>query len=72
MMTVACFFGALAAQFYFWVLWSDPFAAGHEWDQLKWVIGLFVVGILFYFFMKFMRQRQGVDVTLAFKEIPIE
>jgi APA family basic amino acid/polyamine antiporter len=72
MMTVACFFGALAAQFYFWNLWMDPFAAGHEWDQLKWVVGLFVIGILFYFFMKFYRRSQGVDVTLAFKEIPIE
>ena len=71
-MSVACFFGALAAQFYFWVLWSDDFAAGHDWDQLKIVFGVFVIGILFYFAMKAIRRSQGVDVTLAFKEIPIE
>jgi basic amino acid/polyamine antiporter, APA family len=72
MMSVACFFGACAAQFYFWALWSDPVAAGHDWEQLRIVVGVFVIGILFYFFMKYLRKSQGVDVTLAFKEIPIE
>lgn len=72
MMTVACFLGACAAQFYFWVLFFDDFAAGHQRDQVLIVAGVFVIGILFYFLMKFYRRSQGVDVTLAFKEIPIE
>jgi hypothetical protein len=33
---------------------------------------VFVLGFAFYYVMKFIRQSQGVDVTLAFKEIPIE
>lgn len=71
-MSVACFFGALAAQFYFWTLFFDPVAAGHQTNQLIIVAGVFAIGVLFYFAMKAYRRAQGVDVTLAFKEIPIE
>ncbi|MDH3690245.1 MAG: amino acid permease [Gammaproteobacteria bacterium] len=72
MMTVACALGFLASQFYFWTLWSDPVAAGHDPQQLAIVAGVFVIGFAFYFVMKMLRKSQGVDVTLAFKEIPIE
>ena len=71
-MTVACALGFLASQFYFWVLFSDPVAAGHQTNQVIIVAGVFVIGILFFFFMKAYRRSQGVDVSLAFKEIPIE
>lgn len=72
MMTVACALGCAAAQFYFWTLFLDPNAAGHETQQLIIVGGVFVAGLVFYFVMKQIRKAQGVDVTLAFKEIPIE
>ena len=72
MMTVACALGFLASQFYFWTLWSDPIAAGHDPQQLAIVAGVFIIGFAFYFTMKLIRKSQGVDVTLAFKEIPIE
>ena len=72
MMTVACALGTAGSQFYFWTLWSDPVAAGHDPVQLALVGGLFVIGIVFYFVMKGIRASQGIDVTLAFKEIPIE
>jgi hypothetical protein len=36
------------------------------------VAGVFIIGFAFYFVMKQIRKAQGVDVTLAFKEIPIE
>ncbi|HXG78212.1 MAG TPA: amino acid permease [Methyloceanibacter sp.] len=71
-MSVACFFGFVAAQFYFWTLFSDPNAAGHDPTQVAIVAGVFVLGLVFYYVMKMIRQSQGVDVTLAFKEIPIE
>lgn len=71
-MTVMCFLGFVASQFYFWNLWNDPVAAGHEPTQLAIVGGVFVIGLAFYFYFKALRKSQGVDVTLAFKEIPIE
>ena len=72
MMTVGCGLGFLASQFFFWNLFFDENAAGHAPDQLRIVAGVFVIGVVFYFGMKLIRKSQGVDVTLAFKEIPIE
>jgi amino acid transporter len=71
-MTVACFLGFIAAQFYFWTLYFDPNAAGHDPTQVMIVAGVFVLGFVFYYVMKMVRRSQGIDVTLAFKEIPIE
>jgi APA family basic amino acid/polyamine antiporter len=71
-MTVGCFLGFIAAQFYFWTLFFDPNAAGHDPTQVMIVAGVFVLGLAFYFIMKMIRRSQGIDVTLAFKEIPIE
>jgi amino acid transporter len=71
-MTVGCFLGFIAAQFYFWTLFSDPNAAGHDPTQVMIVAGVFLLGFVFYYVMKFIKRSQGIDVTLAFKEIPIE
>ena len=72
MMTVACTLGFIAAQFYFWTLFLDEIAAGHDPQQVAIVGGVFGIGLVFYFVMKQIRKSQGVDVTLAFKEIPVE
>ena len=56
LMTFACSIGFVAAVFYFFVLFFDDFAAG----------------LAFFLGMKAYRRSQGVDVNLAFKEIPIE
>jgi len=72
LMTVGCAVGFLGSQFYFWTLFFDDIAAGHKPDQLALVFGLFVIGIVFFFIMKVYRKGQGIDVNLAFKEIPIE
>jgi amino acid transporter len=71
-MTVACFLGFIATQFYFWTLYFDPNAAGHDPTQVMIVAGVFVLGFAFYYIMKLIKRSQGIDVTLAFKEIPIE
>jgi basic amino acid/polyamine antiporter, APA family len=71
-MTVGCFLGFIAAQFYFWTLFFDPNAAGHDPTQVMIVAGVFVLGLAFYYIMKLIKRSQGIDVTLAFKEIPIE
>ena len=72
LMSVACFLGFIAAQFYFWTLYFDPNAAGHDPTQVMIVAGVFVLGFAFYYIMKMIKRSQGIDVTLAFKEIPIE
>jgi basic amino acid/polyamine antiporter, APA family len=71
-MTVGCGLGAVAAFFYFFNLFFDDFAAGHGSHSLTVLIGWFAGGFVIFWIMKFVRRQQGVDVDLAFKEIPVE
>ena len=71
-MSVACALGAAAAFFYFFNLFFDDFAAGHARHSMSVLIGWFVGSFILYWIMWFIRRRQGVNVDLAFKEIPIE
>jgi amino acid transporter len=72
LMTVACGLGFLASLFYLVSLYFDDIAAGHAWWQMQIVLGIFVVAAIFFFVMKYYRASQGIDINLAFKEIPIE
>ena len=71
-MTVACALGSAAAFFFFFDLFFDSFAAGHSRHSLSVLIGWFVGAFVLFWVMKLLRRRQGVDVDLAFKEIPVE
>jgi amino acid transporter len=73
--------GALTVAFFvvaFVLLWRDRNAAGPLFDSTHvttefWIItGTVVAGALWYVGNKFYRRRQGVDIDLAFKQIPIE
>lgn len=71
-MSLACGLGAIAAFLFFFDLFFDNFAAGHTRNSLSVLIGWFVGGFVIFWIMKLVRLRQGVNVDLAFKEIPIE
>jgi basic amino acid/polyamine antiporter, APA family len=71
-MSVACGLGAAAAFFFFFDLFFDDFAAGHARHSMSVLIGWFVGAFCIYWIMWVIRRRQGVNVDLAFKEIPIE
>jgi amino acid transporter len=77
--------GALSVAFFglsLVLLWRDPNAAGPLLDVHKslgdqptefWIIGgTIVFGIVWYIGNKIYRRRKGVDVDLAFQQIPIE
>jgi basic amino acid/polyamine antiporter, APA family len=72
LMTVACASGFVASVAYFFFLFFDDFAAGHNLGRLAIMAGCFVGGFVFFQVMKAFRKSQGVDVDLAFKQIPIE
>jgi amino acid transporter len=72
LMTVSCGLGFIAATFYFFVLFFDDFAAGHNAGRLAIMAGCFAGGFIFFQVMRAIRKSQGVDVDLAFKQIPIE
>jgi hypothetical protein len=72
--------GALSTAFFvlaFVLLWRDDNAAGpllgHAHRTELWiVVGTLVAGVGWYVGNLVYRRRQGVDIELAFKQIPIE
>lgn len=64
--------------FAFVLLWRDPIAAGrmvdfHHTTREFWItVGVAIFGIVWYVGMKMYRRSQGIDVGLAFRQIPIE
>ncbi|HEX7313625.1 MAG TPA: amino acid permease [Pyrinomonadaceae bacterium] len=72
LMSVMNFFASLGLLLMIVLLFTDPVAAGHDFKSLATITGVFALGIVWYYVMKFIRKRQGIDVTLAFKQIPIE
>jgi amino acid transporter len=71
-MSVVCFFGFVFMSWACYNLLIDPVAAGHDPVQLAIAGAVVVAGLAFYFVMKAIRRSQGVDITQAFKEIPVE
>jgi APA family basic amino acid/polyamine antiporter len=71
-MSVACGLGTIAAFAFFVDLFQDNFAAGHSRNSLITLIGWFVGGFVIFWIMKLLRRSQGVNVDLAFREIPVE
>lgn len=72
LMSVLCGLGTIGAALYFVLTYMDNFAAGHEPKRLAVLVGCFVVGAAWFFVTVKLRRRQGIDMSLAFKEIPIE
>lgn len=73
--------GTVATAFFVWaffLLWNDPISAGPLFSSEgvstgAWiVVAVTVFAALWYVGMKIYRRRQGIDVDLAFREIPIE
>ena len=73
--------GGIAAAFMgyaFWLLWEDANAAGPLIKPSKmpveaWItLGAIVVGTAWYLGAKAYRRRRGINISLAFQQIPIE
>jgi amino acid transporter len=62
----------------FWLLWEDPNAAGPLIKPSKmpveaWItLGAVVAGTAWYLAAKAYRRRRGINISLAFQQIPIE
>ena len=72
LITISGLLGTAAFAYVIYLLWNDPVAAGHTNLSLEVQLGLFAAGLIAYFAVKYVRARRGVDVTYAFKEIPVE
>jgi len=50
----------------------DPVAAGGTTSSLIFVFSQIILGFLIFFAAKLFRKRQGIDIDLAYREIPSE
>jgi amino acid transporter len=73
--------GALSLAFFalvLYLLWNDPIAAGpmftldHLSREFWLVLGVVVFGVAWFVGNRLYRRRQGIDVDLAFRQLPIE
>jgi amino acid transporter len=73
--------GAISAVFMavmFYLLWNDAIAAGPLFKPSKmpvefWItLGAVVIGTGWYVWVKAYRKRRGINIRLAFQQIPIE
>ncbi len=73
--------GAISAAFFavmFVLLWNDTVAAGPLFNPSKmpvefWItLAAVVLGTAWYLFIKAYRKRRGINIRLAFQQIPIE
>lgn len=71
-MSVFCAIGAFALGFDAYLLWNDPLAAGHSAKSLIAIGITFAAGFIFHVVMKQYRKHQGIDISRAYKEIPVE
>lgn len=71
-MSLACGAGALSLAFIVYLLWNDEVAAGHSPKSLAVIAATFALGFAFYLAVNAWRKRQGIDISRAFKEIPVE
>jgi amino acid transporter len=77
-MPVAGLISAAFAAVMIWLLWEDPIAAGPLFKPSKmpvefWItLGGIVAGAAWYLWIKAYRKRQGINIRLAFQQIPIE
>jgi amino acid transporter len=61
-----------------YLLWNDPIAAGpmftlgHLSREFWLVLGIVVFGVAWFLGNRLYRRRQGIDVDLAFRQLPIE
>jgi amino acid transporter len=72
LMSVLCALGSAAGFLYFFNLFFDGIAGGHRQTSNIILGGYFAGAFIIYWVMWLWRRRQGVNVDLAFKEIPVE
>jgi amino acid transporter len=77
-MSVTGFLAAAFFAFVLYLLWTDEIAAGPLFSadgvttEFWLILGVVIFGIVWYVGTKAYRRREGIDIDLAFRQIPIE
>jgi amino acid transporter len=71
-MSILCGIGTIIMAFWSWLMWNDNIASGTDRTPI-WVTLAIVAAItIYYFALRAYKRREGEDITVTFKRIPIE
>jgi amino acid transporter len=72
LMSLVCGAATLILAVWGVMLWSDEVASGTDRTPIWVVLGIIAGITLYYFGLRAYKQRQGEDITMTFKRIPVE
>jgi hypothetical protein len=67
--------GLITAAFMAWMVYrllADAVVGARAWQSLVFVFGQIVLGFVLFFVAKAYRKSKGIDVMMAYREIPSE
>jgi amino acid transporter len=72
-MSILGFITACFMSFVVYRLLADPIVGANSWQSLVFVFGQIVLGFVLFFIAKIYRQKKdGIDIMMAYREIPSE
>jgi amino acid transporter len=71
-MSILCGAGTIIMAFWSWLMWNDSIASGTDRTPIWVTLGIVVAITIYYFVLRAYKRREGEDITVTFKRIPIE
>jgi basic amino acid/polyamine antiporter, APA family len=71
-MSILCGAGTIIMAFWSWLMWTDHIASGTDRTPIWVTLGIVAAITIYYFCLRAYKRREGEDITVTFKRIPIE
>ncbi len=71
-MSLAGILGIISLLVVFYYLLANPAVSGASTAGIAIVVSTYIIAVLLYYGVKAYRKRQGLDLSLVFKQIPPE
>ena len=71
-MSILCGAGTIIMAFWSWMMWNDHIASGTDRTPIWVTIGIVAAITIYYFCLRAYKRREGEDISVTFKRIPIE
>ncbi len=71
-MSILCGAGTVIMAFWSWLMLSDSVASGTDRTPIWVTLGIVVAITIYYLGLRAYKRREGEDITVTFKRIPIE
>ena len=71
-MSILCGAGTIIMAFWSWLMWDDSIASGTDRTPIWVTLGIVAAITIYYFVLRAIKRREGEDITVTFKRIPIE